>query len=670
MKIEKNRHLLILDGLLQSDGPITAQQLAFLSDSSTRTVKQDIPLLSLQMEKEKIARIVSRKARGYQIQVIDENNYEQFKSRILVLLRIYDKQPIETLERHLYIVQSFLAQDLVSLEELEKTLFLSDSSIRKEVEWARQFFASYDLKIEHKSAHNFYVSGKEENIRSAAVEIHGSQYHEFEPSYPHDGFNIMFYRDRQTYEAIRQAFLKILRNSDITVTDISAKKIPTYICLVKSRLEKGKTVRIEEEEARELEATYDYDIASDIANDPTIKAYYELPENEILQLTKLILANRDIDLRGKGGRGLYHDHTLANARIYKKVKEEVLNRLGNTLFKTEFFRFFEADVISLQLQLYYKYRFDSTKKDMLVTYVEGDESLISPVPMEMARIMIRALEEDLGQSIRDPIILAYAQLFEKMLKKVTYPYKKLKILASSTEGLVYTQNLVENMLTRYQRYVEKMEVYNLYEMRKLNFDDYDAIIHSGSLMYYRYPLKCVSVKEIDYQYSSSKIFENLFKDGYDRSRIEKLKRIVSVFGDSELGDIDNFIEKMCFRYGTNYQNQIKLYEEYKEKKAIVDPYLTRLHSFLTFFDYDYCQREFIDVFIGKEEGIYNETLRTGFVIVACLDPDNPVSSLKIDNHILQYLIQVDGTVEKLLEDKEKTLDEIFDRIIEINFIGY
>ncbi|MEE3409738.1 MAG: hypothetical protein VZQ95_10120, partial [Erysipelotrichaceae bacterium] len=77
--------------------------------------------------------------------------------------------------------------------------------------------------------------------------------------------------------------------------------------------------------------------------------------------------------------------------------------------------------------------------------------------------------------------------------------------------------------------------------------------------------------------------------------------------------------------------------------------MTRLHSFLTFFDYDYCQREFIDVFIGKEEGIYNETLRTGFVIVACLDPDNPVSSLKIDNHILQYLIQVDGTVEKLLE---------------------
>ncbi len=76
------------------------------------------------------------------------------------------------------------------------------------------------------------------------------------------------------------------------------------------------------------------------------------------------------------------------------------------------------------------------------------------------------------------------------------------------------------------------------------------------------------------------------------------------------------------------------------------------------------------MFIGKEEGIYNETLRTGFVIVACLDPDNPVSSLKIDNHILQYLIQVDGTVEKLLEDKEKTLDEIFDRIIEINFIGY
>ena len=670
MKIEKNRHLLLLDGLLQSDGPITAEQLAFLSDSSTRTVKQDIPLLSSQMEKEKIAVIRALKAKGYVIEVLDPEKFALFAEEVAIMQRLYYKYPIETMERRMYIIQSFLSQDLVSLEELEEKLYLSDSSIRKEMEWIRYFLSTYDLEIRHQGGHSYYAEGKEEDIRSAAVEVHCSQYHDFHQSYPHDGFNIMFYRDKNTYEDIRHAFLAILRDSDITISDIAAKKIPTYMCLVKSRLQKGRTIIMNEAERGELKATYDYQIALKISEDPVVKAYYELPENEILQLTKLILANRDIDMRSRGVKGLYKGHLVANGQIYNQVKKEVAGHLGESLFKTEFFRFFESDVLSLQLMLYYKYRFDSTKKDILVTYSEGNESLISPIPMEMARIMIMALEKVSGQKIRDPVISAYAQLFEKMLKKVTYPYRKLRLVACSTEGLVYTQNMIENILSRYQRYIASAEAYDLYEMRKLDFSKYDALIHSGWLMYYRYPLKAVSVKEIDYQYSSSKIFDSLFKDGYDRSRIEELKKMLHVFPETDLGDIDSFVEKMSFRYGVDYKSEIRLYEEYKEKKEILDPYLTRLHSFLTFFDYQYCRREFVDIYVGKEPGIYNETMKTDFVIIACLNPNNPISSLKIDNHIIQIFLQVDGTINKVLEDKDKALDEMFDRIVEINFVGY
>ena len=63
-------------------------------------------------------------------------------------------------------------------------------------------------------------------------------------------------------------------------------------------------------------------------------------------------------------------------------------------------------------------------------------------------------------------------------------------------------------------------------------------------------------------------------------------------------------------------------------------------------------------------------MKTDFVIIACLNPNNPISSLKIDNHIIQIFLQVDGTINKVLEDKDKALDEMFDRIIEINFVGY
>ncbi len=62
MKIEKNRHLMILDGLIKANAPTTAEQLAFLADSSIRTIKEDIPYLSEMLEKENIARIRSYKA--------------------------------------------------------------------------------------------------------------------------------------------------------------------------------------------------------------------------------------------------------------------------------------------------------------------------------------------------------------------------------------------------------------------------------------------------------------------------------------------------------------------------------------------------------------------------------------------------------------------------------
>ncbi|MBO7698240.1 MAG: hypothetical protein J6S38_04290, partial [Erysipelotrichaceae bacterium] len=440
--------------------------------------------------------------------------------------------------------------------------------------------------------------------------------------------------------------------------------------LLKSRLEKGKLIEIDDDIANELRKTYDYQIANKIAEHPSIRNQYPLPEIETVQLAAVILSNRDINIRTRGIVGLEKSHISSNARIHYEVMELVRNSLGDSLYNAEFYHFYAIDMISLQLQLYLRYRFDSLKKDRLVTYIEGDEAQISPVPMEMARIMIASLQKKFNEPIRDPIAIAYAQLLEKMLKKVSYPYHKLRLLACSTEGLVYTQNMIENLLSRNQRYIETADAYNLYEMRKLDFSEYDMVIHSGSLMYYRYPLRTVSLRETDYQETSTRLFESLFKYGYDRSRPQQLKQIISVHTDTDVGDVDSFIEKMCFRYGKDYESQIRLFEEYKEKKQIIDCYSPRLHSYLTFFDYDHCGKEFIDIYVSENEATYNDSLKVHHVIIACLDPKNPVSFLKIDNHIIQFFIQVEDSIEKVIENKDEAIDEMYDRIIETNFFGY
>jgi len=660
---------MILDGLMETQREITANRLAFLSDSSVRTVKQDIIFLNECLEEENIARIRSTRSKGYVLEIIDQQKYKDLKDHVLVMQMMYYKRPIETMNRRLYIIHSLFAQDQVSIEQICEKLYLSDTSVRKEAEWVRSFLETYDLQIGVKNGHFYYVYGREEDFRSAAVEIHCSQYHEFQQTYTHEGFNIMFYPNKQIYEDIRHALLKILRDSDIAISDIAAKKIPTYICLLKSRLQKGKTVSPDEDKKEELKKTYDYKIAKKVSEDPVIKNYCELPEDEIIELTAIILTQRDIDMRTRGTAGLDQRHLSENAMIYADVMNKARKKLGASLYNVDFFHFYEIDMVSLQLQLYYRFRFDSTKRERLVTYLEGDEALISPVPMEMARLMICFLQKRLGEPIRDPIILAYAQLLEKMLKKVTYPYRKLRLLACSTEGLVYTQNMVENLLSHYQRYIATAESYNLYEMRKVDFSKYDAVVHSGSLMYYRYPLRTVSLREIDYRNTSSGVFDKLFKLGYDRTRLEEIRSFLNIYPDTQIRDVSSFIEKMTYRYGKDPKQQEELYERFSEKEAVMTGWSNDLKCFLTFFDYELTQKEFIDIYINSEEGNKSpESPR--YIIIASIDPKNPISSLKIDNHIIQFFMQVEGKIEEALKDKDKTLDEMFDRIIEVNFYGY
>ena len=85
------------------------------------------------------------------------------------------------------------------------------------------------------------------------------------------------------------------------------------------------------------------------------------------------------------------------------------------------------------------------------------------------------------------------------------------------------------------------------------------------------------------------------------------------------------------------------------------------------FRHCYTGREFIDVFIPARPVYYHGTLEVKYIITAALDPDNSVSTIKIDNHVLQYLTQVDGIISRLAEDRDTVLDDVYDRIIERSF---
>ncbi len=205
MKITRNRHLHILSALLNADGPLTSSELANRSDSSIRTVKQDIQELNLALIKDGSARILSRKSLGYQLEVLDAEKYQTLYTNISVMQLLYQKTSIESMNRSLYILKRFLSDRSVSMEELADFFFLSKASFRDDFKVAVRFLASYDITVENAGKQIYRISGAEQDIRQAMVEVHASQYHNFETLYTYEPFNEEFYHERREYDDLRHA---------------------------------------------------------------------------------------------------------------------------------------------------------------------------------------------------------------------------------------------------------------------------------------------------------------------------------------------------------------------------------------------------------------------------------------------------------------------------------
>ncbi len=671
MKIEKYRHIIILRTLIKAKEPVTANILAKLTNSSLRTIKSDIAHLNALCDEEGIARIRSYKAKGYRIDVKDETKYKEFSDSIDVLSSMYYGRSVEAVNRRMYIVQRFLVDDYVKIEDLCDELYMSRSSIRKDISWASRFLKSYGIDLEVIVGKGYHVSGKEQDLRSALVELRCSQYHEFQPLYPYDKFDDLFRKDGVNhYKELRKAFLDVLRNSRIVISDIETKKIASHICLMYNRIREGRHPDLSEEIAQELKATYDCEVAREIFADPVIRDYVEVNEIEILNFARLLLINRDLNLRITGTKDLPQKLVRENHALFEDIvraTDDPISSIASALYKTDLFRLYSKDLESLQMQLYLKHHFDYTGKIRLITYLEGNEDLFSPIPLELTRVMIARLQLRFGSPISDAVVQAYTGVYERILKKVVYPYRKLRLLVTTTEGLVYSQHIAESLMDLFGNYVEKADIYNLYEMRKVNFDDYDAVVHSGVILYYNYPLPIVAYQELDYDRNPGELFDRLFIHGFDRSELERIKSQMNIYERQQIKDITSFVEALSYRYARDPYTQKILYDQYVENERIINHYYPRNGVVIIFFPYRFTRKEIIDIYIPQESIYYQETLDVNAVIAVCADPRMKLADLKILDHILRYIVQVPDTLERLTEDRDSTLEQIFDTIIRRKF---
>ena len=673
MIIEKNRHMNELMKLFRSSDAVTAEELASFTDSSVRTVKNDMKYLSEGLKASEGCEIISHKGKGYSIVINDAKKADALQYRLMVLRALFGYRSIIDTNRWLFIVQTLLAYSEIKKEKLCDALYLSESGIAPHLAKACDFLESFGIDVHSNAVHGLFIQGKEQDIRSCLVEVASSSYHEIELMYSVPEFEKMIYPNIETYQKVRHAFLKVLRESKMSVTDIASKKLATHLCLLKERSRLGLIPEIEIEIQKEIQETYEYSLAEDIFKDAVILSYLgEQNEIEIINFARLLIINRDIDLKSdRDIETLLPRYIIANQKIIKKVLNTLKkNSAYKSIFAMDIMQRYETDFESLMLQIYFKYYFDRPSKQRLVTYIEKDEQLLSPVAKDIARTCVECLQQEYQQPILSIETQALAELMELILKNVMYQYHRLHIALSSMNGRIVGKNIRQRLISKYSDYISDMEVFDLYEMRRIKFEDYDAIlIHGTDALYFNYPCKFVGYEALDSRIKngSEKLFDDLFVDGYSKNILQSMKNLMNVFDDVHVESVESFFTLMCYKYARSDADRKYLYAHITEREQILS-YVYSNGIGVVPIDFDHTGRECFDIYRFDHALTDDNEYIVKYMIVICIGPKRSPQEIKEINRLLQTEIHSQESLLNLIQDTEK-LDETWREVMKNQFLN-
>lgn len=198
---------------------MTSQELAERIGVSAHTIKNEMPQVA-QILNENGARLVSRRHKGYYVEVLDPEAYDTFSAVTSIRQMPGSMLNADRESRVRYLSRRIISTETgIKKEQLADQLFLSASALREPLSMATRLCESFGLRIVSRPGTGMRVEGEEYKRRLALTEVSGVHFHKetLDCSDPDSASWLSCgYEERQD---IRHTFLKILRESPISLRD-------------------------------------------------------------------------------------------------------------------------------------------------------------------------------------------------------------------------------------------------------------------------------------------------------------------------------------------------------------------------------------------------------------------------------------------------------------------
>lgn len=239
MDIYNKRLLKILELFIDSGYILTSETIALSLGVTSRTIRKDIKELN-DILKEYHSEIISEFGRGYLLktenkeelyQIVHKEKEEKtlsFQCNII---------PTEPDDRVYYIFSKLLKnalsqEEVISFFDLEEELFVSTSTLKKDLKLISNQIDKFDLKISITQKEGVHIVGNERNIRYCISEFmfHNTSLNTVSES--------KFYTDifsEEEIEDIKEILLEVIIKNNIRLTDIAFKNMLVHILIMLKR---------------------------------------------------------------------------------------------------------------------------------------------------------------------------------------------------------------------------------------------------------------------------------------------------------------------------------------------------------------------------------------------------------------------------------------------------
>lgn len=296
MELTNKRCMQILQLLMKNKDRITGENLAISIGVSSRTIRNDMKDLNHVLG-EYGAGVMSEIGQGYYLKIEDHDKFSVFLKELEQQKKEKNFQniiPSEPEDRVRYIISKLLLQSLNGRKEIidpfdmEEELFISTSTLKKDLRTIDKILEKYDLKISITKKEGVRIVGEETKIRYCISEyiFNSKGYFGVEEN--------QFYANvftQEEMERLRKILLDAVSQYNLRLTDIAFKNILVHSLIMLKRFAKQKKVIYEERDMESFEIRKEFECAQNIIR--KIEEVFGVDlGNEVYYLTQHLISSQ------------------------------------------------------------------------------------------------------------------------------------------------------------------------------------------------------------------------------------------------------------------------------------------------------------------------------------------------------------------------------------------